>query len=62
MNYSVGLSGEAVSTAERVRSVKDILLNKATQWTPNEPVFAGFPVSVLKTKEDAKTLDLSSNI
>nr|XP_022321026.1 coadhesin-like isoform X3 [Crassostrea virginica] len=60
VNYSVGLSGEAVSTAERVRSVKDLLLNKATQWTPNEPVFAGFPVSVLKTKEDAKTLDLST--
>lgn len=59
VNYTVGLSGEALSTDDKVRSVKDHLLSKATEWTPNEPVFSGFPVNTVKTNTDASKQDIS---
>lgn len=58
VNYTVGLSGEALSTDDKVRSVKDHLLSKATEWTPNEPVFSGFPVNTGKTNTDASKQDI----
>lgn len=58
VNYTVGLSGEALSTDDKVRSVKDHLLSKATEWTPNEPVFSGFPVNTVKTNTDASKQDI----
>lgn len=60
VNYTVGLSGEALSTDDKVRSVKDHLLSKATKWTPNEPVFSGFPVNTVKTNTDASKQDISA--
>lgn len=60
VNYTVGLSGEALSTDDKVRAVKDHLLSKATKWTPNEPVFSGFPVNTVKTNTDASKQDISA--
>lgn len=57
----MGLSGEALSTDDKVRAVKDHLLTKATKWTPNEPVFSGFPVNTVKTNTDASKQDISGN-
>lgn len=59
VNYTVGLAGDALSTDDKVRSVKDHLLSKATKWTPNEPVFSGFPVNIVKTNTDASKQDIS---
>lgn len=60
VNYTVGLAGDALSTDDKVRSVKDHLLSKATKWTPNEPVFSGFPVNIVKTNTDASKQDISA--